>query len=187
MLLWTMILKFRKQMVILTITQRQEMKYIFGRIRLGGSLSVWFLVRCSCAWLWIFLTKEVRGTMSCVMLHLKYLPPARWKLCPLHRRSSPSTGQPFQRARPVRSPSWGSTWATAYLPSGHSTLNQKQAPDFRPANKRAGWQPVRWGAVVLQPWCPVKLWTIQITTKWTHDFSTKWVYKWQDRNEVTIV
>lgn len=36
-LLSTVILKFRKQMAILTITQRHEIKCIFGPIRLGGS------------------------------------------------------------------------------------------------------------------------------------------------------
>lgn len=45
MLLSTVILKFRKQMAILTITQRQEMKYIFGQIRLGEvAWSMWFLM-----------------------------------------------------------------------------------------------------------------------------------------------
>lgn len=45
MLLSTVILKFRKQMAILTITQRQEMKCIFGQIRLGEvAWSMWFLM-----------------------------------------------------------------------------------------------------------------------------------------------
>lgn len=45
MLLSTVILKFRKQMAILTITQRQEMKCIFGQIRLREvAWSMWFLM-----------------------------------------------------------------------------------------------------------------------------------------------
>lgn len=37
MLLSTVILKFRKQVAILTIASRQEIECIFGHIRLGGS------------------------------------------------------------------------------------------------------------------------------------------------------
>lgn len=45
MLLSTVIPKSRKQMAILTLTQRQEMKCIFGHLRLGEvAWSMWFLV-----------------------------------------------------------------------------------------------------------------------------------------------
>lgn len=61
MLLSTVILTFRKQMAILTITQRQEMKCIFGHISLGEvAWSLWFLMEVQLGQSVVFLAEEVR-------------------------------------------------------------------------------------------------------------------------------
>lgn len=70
-LLSTVILKFRKQMAILTITQRHEIKCIFGPIRLGGSQLVGVVSHVGAAVPACGLPpEEVRGTMSCVHIGL---------------------------------------------------------------------------------------------------------------------